>query len=136
MTRWLAIAAFCAVMSWGGWAHAIEGLTGSTWGTVIHNFNDDRFQTLGNLSQGIDWFERSGYRLNTYSALRWRYQAHEGTFFNAWGPALGIAVKKSGVRLGAEYYWEVKQDPGRNHDGRALIFADWYYDWDLLKVFK
>lgn len=125
---------FAVMMPAGGIAHAIEGLTGSTWGTVIHNFNDDRFQTLGNLEQGIDWFERQGYRFNTYTALRWRYQSNEGRFFNAWGPALGVAMKKSFMRVGAEYYWEHQQDD--NGEGRALIFADWYYDWDLMTLFK
>ena len=134
MRRWLGMAAFSAVLLWSGWAHAIEGLSGSTWGTVLQNFNDDRFQTLGNLNQGIDWIERRGYRFSTYASLRWRYQSNEGQFFNVWGPALGVAMKKKLFRFGAEYYWERQQDD--NHEGRALIFADWYYDWDLLKLIK
>jgi len=133
MKRWIWCFVVGTVLFWTGSAGAIEGLTGSSWGTVIQNFNGDRFQTLGYLSQGIDWFEKEGYRLNTYGALRWRYQSNEGTYFNAYGPALGVSVRKSFFRFGAEYYWEM--DEAANHNGRALIYADWYYDWDLLKLF-
>jgi hypothetical protein len=134
MKKWLVLLAFCAVLSGGGVAYAIEGLTGSTWGTVLYNFGHDDLQTLGNLSQGIDWFEKRGYRFTTYAALRWRYQSNEGLTFNAWGPAVGAAVKKGNIRWGTEYFWERKQDS--NNNKRALVFVDWYYDWDLLKWFK
>lgn len=133
MRRWATYLVMGAVLLWAAPAHAIVGLTGSTWGTVIDNFNGDRLQTLGYLNQGIDWFEKEGYRLNTYGAIRWRYQSNEGADFNAYGPAVGISVKKSHFRFGAEYYWEWKESD--NHNGRALIFGDWYYDWDLLDVF-
>ncbi|MBI3621563.1 MAG: hypothetical protein HY208_05175 [Nitrospirae bacterium] len=133
MKRWLGCLVVGSVLVWTGSAHAIEGLTGSTWGTVIHNFNEDRFQSLGNVTQGIDWIEKGGYRLNTYGALRWRFQSNEGFYFNAWGPALGASIKKGPVRFGAEYYWEWSES--KDHNGRALIFGDWYYDWDLLKLF-
>jgi hypothetical protein len=133
MRRWAAVLVVGAVVLWATPAFAIEGLTGSTWGTVIQNFNDDRFQTLGYLNQGIDWFEKEGYRLNTYGALRWRFQSNQGSYFNAWGPALGVSVKKSFFRFGAEYYWEWSESD--NHNGRALIYGDWYYDWDLMKLF-
>jgi hypothetical protein len=124
-----------AMVSVGGVAQAIEGLTGSTWGTVLYNFGHEDLQSIGNLSQGIDWFERRGYRFTTYAALRWRYQSNDGAFFNAWGPAVGAAIKRGPVRLGTEYYWERTQtSPDVNN--RALVFVDWYYDWDLLTLFK
>jgi len=131
MKRWVKLLVLGAIMLWAAPAHAIVGLTGSTWGTVIDNFNGDRFQTLGYLYQGVDWYEKEGYRLNTYGAMRWRLQSNDGTYFNAYGPALGVSVKKSFFRFGAEYYWEYSQSD--NHNGRALIYGDWYYDWDLLK---
>jgi hypothetical protein len=119
---------------WTGPAQAIEGLSGSTWGTTLYNFGHDDLQTMGSLNQGIDWFEKHGYRFTTFAALRWRYQSNEGQSFNAWGPALGASIKKGPVRFGAEYYWEQKQ-LSPNSD-RALLFVDWYYDWDLLKLFR
>ena len=132
MKKWLAVLVFFAIFYGGGEAFAIEGFSGSTWGTALHNFNDDRFQTLGNLTQGIDWFEFNGFLFTTFAEVRWRYQAHDGVHFNAWGPAVGVAVKKSSVRIGVEYYSEYKQDD--DHEGRALIFMDWYYSWDLKKL--
>jgi hypothetical protein len=133
MKRWVKYLVMSAVVLWAAPAHAIEGLTGSTWGTVIHNFDDDRLQTLGYVNQGIDWFEKAGFRLNTYAELRWQFQAHQGLYYNSWGPSLGVAVKKSHFRFGAEYYWERRQ--WSNNSGHALVFVDWYYDWDLLKLF-
>jgi len=139
MKQWMVgILVLGAVVLHAGAARAIEGLSGSTWGTVIENIGHEHFQTLGNLNQGIDWFEKDGYRLNTYVELRWRYQSTDGQFFNAYGPALGAAVKKGPLRLGAEYYWERDQSSNNagNLDDRALVFVDWYYDWDLMKIFK
>ena len=138
MKRWMGCLVVGAVLLWTGSAHAIEGLTGSSWGEVLNNFGHDHLQTLGNLNQGIDWWEKNGYRFNTYVSLRWRYQSSDGEYFNAYGPALGAAVRKGPIRLGAEYYWEHDQSSNRpgNEDDRALIFVDWYYEWDLMKLFK
>ncbi len=135
MNKWLGLIVFCIVLHVGGSASAIEGLTGSTWGTVIHNFDSaDRLLVMGNLNQGIDWFEVKGVRFTTFAELRWRYLAPDGEFFNAWAPALGVSLSKWGLRLGAEYAWEKKfNEPD---DNRALIFVDWYYGWDLKKLFK
>jgi len=133
MKRWIRRLVVVAVVLWATPAHAIVGLSGSTWGTAIQNFNDDRLQTLGYVNQGIDWFEKEGFKLNTYVQLRWQYQAHQGLYYNEWGPSLGIAVKKSFFRAGVEYYWEQVQ--WDEHHSHALVFVDWYYDWDLLKLF-
>jgi hypothetical protein len=130
MKRWFGVLVVCAAVHVGGTAYAIEGFSGSTWGTMLHNFNDDRFQTLGNLNQGIDWVTFHGFLLTTFAEVRWRYQSNNGVDFNAWGPAVGVAVKRSSVRFGAEYYSEIKQNSD-NHEGRAVIFMDWYYGWDL-----
>lgn len=139
MKRWAGcLVVVGLVLAWSGSAQAIEGLSGSTWGTVLYNFGHDDLQSLGHLKQGIDWWEKQGYRFSTYTALRWRYQSNEGQFFNAFGPALGAEIKKGPISVGAEYYWEHTQssnNPGNEND-RALIFVDWYYDWDLLKLFR
>jgi hypothetical protein len=134
MKRWMVAATLAVLVSVGGNAHAIEGLTGSTWGTMLYNFGHDDLQTLGNFSQGIDWFEWRGSRFTTYAALRWRYQSNEGMTFNAWGPAVGAAIKRGPVRVGTEYYWEQLQVGTANN--RGLVFVDWFHDWDLMTLFK
>jgi hypothetical protein len=116
-------------------AHAIEGYSGSTWGTVYHEAAVNETFSLMNIYQGIDWLNYKGYRLNTFVQFRYRYLTPEGEFFNAYGPSLGISVKKWGVELGTEYIWQVRDDTPGIVDG-PRVYLEWYYGWDLKKVFR
>ena len=123
------------VISIGGIAHAIEGFSGSTWGTVFHEAAEDETFILSNINQGIDWFNYKGLRLVTFAQFRYRYLTPGGEFFNAYGPSLGISVRKWGVELGTEYIWQYRDDSQGIVEG-PRVFLEWYYGWDLKKVFQ
>ncbi len=124
------------MISMGGIAHAIEGLSGSTWGTVYHDTSSNETFFLGNIYQGIDWLSYKGFRLSTFASFRYRFLTPEGETFTAYGPSLGVAVRKWGVELGTEYFWQYRDTTNSIEDG-PRVYMEWYYSWDLKKkVFR
>ena len=135
MKLWIFCSVVLFVISMGGNAGAIEGFSGSTWGTVFHEAAEDETFALGNISQGIDWLSYKGFRLTTFAQFRYRFQSPRGETFNAYGPSLGISVEKWGLELGTEYIWQYRDTTQSIEDG-PRIFLEWYYGWDLKKLVR
>lgn len=112
---------------------AIEGYPGATWGRLhseIDGLNGNG--ATGFINQGIDWVDLYGVRFNTFLEYRYRLRTKNEEFYNAAGPAVGFALKKKEIRIGADYFWERFTDLDRT-DRKATVFIEWYVDWDLKK---
>lgn len=113
-------------------AFEIEGLPGATWGNVSRENNGlNSANGMGWINQGIDWLKLPGdVVLNTYVEYRYRGRSKEKDYYNTYGPAVGIELKKSYFTLGAEYYREKFPDlPDTSHNRR--LYGTWYYDWNV-----
>ena len=135
MRLWVYSLVAWSVISMGGFTHAIEDFSGSTWGTVVHDAGEGETFTLGNINQGIDWLDYQGLRLRTFAQFRYRFLTPEGETFNAYGPSLGVSVKKWSVELGAEYIWQYRRSTRTIEEGPS-VFVEWYYAWDLKKLHR
>lgn len=135
MRYWIGWGMMLCILSTGVVAHAIEGFSGSTWGTVFHEAAEDETFIMSNINQGIDWLNYKGFNLRTFAQFRYRYLTPDGEFFNAYGPSLGISLRKWGMELGAEYLWQYRDDTQGIEEG-PRVFLEWYYGWDLKKVFE
>ena len=89
-------------------ATAIEGLPGSTWGRASYDatgLTGSGFN--GWINQGIDWVKLPGDIIfNTYIEYRYKAREKQDDYYNVYGPAIGLELKKSDFRLGMDYYWE------------------------------
>ncbi len=129
---WLLLA---GVLFAPGEARAIEGLPGSAWGIVTKSSSEvNGSGGMGWINQGIDWTTLpGGIVLNTFAEYRLRERSRQPEYYNAQGPALGVELRKSFLRLGADYYRETLPDyPGGAHHStvRELYLAG-YKSWDL-----
>ena len=117
-------------------SQAIEGLSGSFWGIGVYETQEENYQTLGSIRQGIDWFKVYKLKFSTYAKFRYRFEVDEGAeFFNSYGPAFGASVSRSGVRLGVEYQKE--RNPNLGETKRDTdIYLEWYFGWDLKNLKK
>ena len=128
---------FILILSLPVRALSIEGLPGSTWGQAAHDFDSlVGSSTLGYVNQGIDWTTLpGGITFNTFAEFRYRLRTENNDFYNAYGPALGIELRKYIFKLGADYYWQ--RFPGLSEwDNKFQIYLTWYYDWDLKQLKK
>ena len=135
MKVWVCLAVLFYMVGLGTISYAIEGFSGSTWGRVYHDISGDETFTIGNITQGIDWLDYKGLRLTTFSEFRYRFLTPDGKSFDAYGPSLGISVKKWGVELGAEYLWSYRRDT-KGIEEQPRVFIEWYHGWDLEKLFR
>ncbi len=135
MRFWVYSVVAWAVISLGGMTHAVENISGSTWGTVVYDAGEDEKFTIGNINQGIDWLDYHGLRLRTFAQFRYRFLTPEGETFNTFGPSLGVSLKKWGLELGAEYFWQYRDSTEAIEDG-PRYFLEWYYGWDLKRIFR
>jgi hypothetical protein len=111
-------------------AWAIEGYSGSMWGTVIYDATDTNPKTLGSIRQGIDWVKLYDLKLSTYAQFRYRFEQEEAEFFNAYGPSLGAAISRGSLRVGWEHQWE--RFSGLNKlENSSLFYVEWWFGWDL-----
>ncbi len=122
-------------------AQAIEGLPGSTWGTITDSFHGygpaNGVGAMGWVNQGIDWTTLpGGITFNTYAEYRYRERAQNEQYYNAQGPALGLEFKYSFLKLGADYYWEKlpKWPGGAQRSNTREYYLTGYYNWDLNKA--
>ena len=113
-------------------AKAIEGLPGSTWGQASHDVDSLVGNgIIGYLNQGIDWTTLpGGITFNTFAEFRYRLRSRNSDFYNAYGPTVGIELRKSVFKLGADYYWERFPDIPETDD-KFQFYLGWYVDWDL-----
>lgn len=109
-----------------------QGLPGSTWGQATYEAEGLTGPGIqGWVNQGIDWVTLPGdLILNTFGEFRYRSRSRNKTFFNAYGPAVGIEVRRSPFKLGADYYWERFPELGESSN-RLQYYLSWYYEWDL-----
>ncbi len=113
-------------------AFDIEGVPGSTWGqTTYENQSLTGPGAQGYLNQGIDWVTLpGGVTVNTFAEARFRLREKNKAYFNAYGPALGLELRKSHLKLGADYYWERFPELSESSN-RVQYYLSWYYEWDL-----
>lgn len=140
MTRRLSVAAAAALAALlvTSNAQAIVGLRGATWGELRQELPKDFPDNLvlqGWVKQGVDWVEWRHARLNTYAALRYRWDSESYDWNNTIGPALGISLdlytaKGLSATAGVEYIWDRYVESDRN-DNKLAIYVGWYGWWDL-----
>lgn len=113
---------------------AIEGLPGSTWGLVNDDYDKNGLTgsgAMGFVNQGINWFVLPGGAiLNTYVEYRYRGRDKEKLYYNSYGPALGLELRKSYFTAGIDYYRERFPELKETSNSRSL-YGTWYYDWQL-----
>jgi hypothetical protein len=121
-------------------AQAIEGLPGSTWGTVTDSFHGKGLSLgeggMGWINQGIDWVTLpGGITFDTYAEYRYRHRAQNKQYYDSWGPALGLEFKVSFLRLGIDYYWQKYPywPGGVQRSNNREFYLTGYYQWDLNK---
>ena len=128
---------FILILSLPVRALSIEGLPGSTWDAFTHDFDSlVGSGAQGYVNQGIDWTTLpGGITFNTFAEFRYRLRTDNNDFYNAYGPALGIELRRPIFKLGADYYWE--RFPGLDEtDAKFQVYLTWYYDWDLKRLIK
>ncbi|MBI4665580.1 MAG: hypothetical protein HY751_04125 [Nitrospinae bacterium] len=107
-------------------------LPGSFWGAI--SYDNDKISgsgVMGFINQGIDWIILPGdIAVNTYAEYRHRSRNENQKYYDAGGPAVGLELRKSPVRLGVDYYWERLPVLGESSE-RAQIYFGWYFDWNL-----
>jgi hypothetical protein len=114
-------------------AYDIVGFPGSTWGQVTHDF-DDLVGTgsIAYINQGVDWVVLpGGITLNTYAEFRYRLRTKNDDFYDAYGPDVGLELRRSPFRLGIDYYWQRYPELSQSSDA-VQYYLSWYYDWDLM----
>lgn len=132
MRKWMLILTVC-LWAWPAASWAIEGFSGSLWGIGVYEALEQNPRALGQLRQGIDWFRIYDAKFTTYAQFRYRFEDEESEFFDAYGPSLGLHLKRGPFRLGWEYEWE--RFPGRNRsETNSQFFLEWWYGWDLKKL--
>ncbi len=118
-------------------ASAIEGLPGSTWGTLTHANGVSGDGVMGWVNQGIDWTTLpGGITLNTYAEYRYRAQTKQKDYYNAYGPALGLEFRKWFLKLGTDYYWVTYPywPGGVQRSDNHEYYLTGYDNWDLNKL--
>lgn len=113
-------------------AFDIEGLPGSTWGQTTYEAKGLTGPgAQGYFNQGIDWVTLpGGVTVNTFAEARFRFREKNKAYFNAYGPAIGLELRKSHLKLGADYYWERFPELSESSN-RMQYYLSWYYEWDL-----
>jgi hypothetical protein len=116
------------------WAFDIEGLPGSTWGQASYEKADIAGPgVLGYVNQGVDWITLPGeLTLNTFVEVRYRFRENNKAFYNAYGPAVGVELRRSPWHLGVDYYWE-RYPELSEASNRLQFYLSWFHDWDLKK---
>ena len=118
-------------------AQAIEAYPGSTWGNVSYSPNDESGnRVMGWVNQGIDWTTLpGGVVVNTFAEYRYRDRSKQPEYYNSQGPALGLELKWSVLKLGVNHYWETMPDypGGAQHSSIRQYYLTGFTDWDLTK---
>ncbi len=119
-------------------AHAIIGFRGATWGDLRMEMPEELSNNLilqGWVKQGVDWTQVRNATLNTYVALRYRWDSEGYDWNNTLGPAVGVSLdlytsKGLSATAGVEYIWDRYFESDRN-DNKLAIYLGWYGWWDL-----
>lgn len=114
------------------WQIPMQALSGFTYGRLNKDFNNiGGLDISGVVNQGIDWFTLPGnLTFNTYGEFRFNYRTVNGTFYNAYGPAVGMELQRKPLKIGMDFYLE--NDPDLHQTvQKATIYLRWYFDWNL-----
>jgi len=86
---------------------------------------------MGHFKQGIDWMTLPGdFTLNTFVELRYRFRTKNKRFYNVFGEAIGVQLKRRHFNIGINYLWE--RFPNLPEDrNNVQFYLNWYYGWDL-----
>jgi uncharacterized protein YegP (UPF0339 family) len=118
------------------WGNLIyKAMPFTTWGHLAHNLDGIQGDSImGKVRQGflIRRFAKS-IELTTFGAYRWRFRTKNRRFFNAHGPAVGIALDFGNVDLTVDYSWLTYPELSRKTNS-AQFHLGWYFDWDLKEV--
>ena len=108
----------------------IVGLSGYSYGSLFHDLHGPYGTGVSALvNQGIDWVKLPwDVLLRTYGELWYRTRSEDATYYDLAGHALGMELKKSDFRLGAEYVSEQYSRQDKS-DAGVKLFLSWYYDW-------
>ena len=110
----------------------IQALPGSSWGEI--SYDDDRLVgggAIGHINQGIDWITLPGdFTLNTFVEFRYRFRSENKRFYNVFGEAIGVQLKKRYFDIGINYLWERFPNLVGNSNN-VQYYLNWYYGWDL-----
>lgn len=117
---------------WSGSSWGFEALPGSTWGNASYEKADIAGPgVLGYVNQGVDWITLPGeLTLNTFAEFRYRFRENNKEFYNAYGPAIGVELRRAPWHIGVDYYWE-RFPELRETSNRLQLYLSWYHDWDL-----
>lgn len=120
----------CLLLVSPSYALDVKGLPGSTWWLLSDDINQGTGTgAIGYINQGVDWFDLPGeITFNTFAEYRYRSRANDRRYFDTSGPAVGVELKKSFLRLRMEYNWEKFADSSEEKENRRTYLI-WYYDW-------
>lgn len=115
----------------------VLGLSGSTWNRLTYDADSlIGAGAMGFVNQGIDWTVLpGGVVLNTYAEFQYRLRDKNNRFYNAYGPSLGLELRKASLRLGLGYYWERFSELEKNSN-KLQAYLAYYCDWDLRDIEK
>jgi hypothetical protein len=115
------------------------GLRGGTWGELRYDIpkeGEDNLTLDGWIKQGIDWKRWGNTTLNTYAALRYKFDTEKYEWNNTVGPGIGISLDMYSPRgliltVGAEYSWESLIYDGGDCYQKTVFYVNWVGWWDL-----
>jgi hypothetical protein len=137
MTRTIRMTLLALPLIWGAAlptasAEVILGAPGSLWGQVYQDSEGlNGSGVIGNVSQGIDWFEiGGGVVVNTFAEYRYRARERNNLYYDAQGPAVGIQLKWEWLQMGYDVYWERFPELEESYTNKEY-FITGYYDWEF-----
>jgi len=123
-------------------APAIEGLPGSTWGTIYedlpHPGTNDTILN-GWVRQGIAWKKwgegDTKLVLDTYGTVRYYWDSRRFDWYSDIGPGGGVSLDLSTphgplISLGAEYIYQINYVSHTNQPYTNL-YLNWYHWWNI-----
>ena len=110
----------------------VHGYPGDVWGRLTHTFDGyEGTGSQGHVNQGIRWlYLPGGVGVSTIAEYRWQLRALNNTYYDEHGPALGVELRRDGLRAGAQYYWQFLPALAQRHT-TLYFYAGWYLAWDL-----
>jgi hypothetical protein len=116
-------------------AHKALAVPATVWARVEKDFNGiEGFGSIGWVEQGVDWTKLpGGVTFETFGAFRWILRSLNDQYYDEYGPALGVQLKRGPLDLDLEYAWRYYPHL-REYQNGPQIFLTWYFDWDLAKL--
>lgn len=130
LAAFAALSLACAPAS----AFGPEGYPGSLWLTGFRDLNGfEGWGTQGSLTQGVQWLTLPGdITVETYGRYFWRLRNKNQTYFDAYGPSVGVEFSKAFIDVGAEFGWTRFGELGENSED-FNIYLSWYKKVNLAR---